>query len=145
MGFGLDLAQGDNWAGQLGLGDSTDRGDAPNSMGDNLPFVLLGPGRVPAKLVLGDGHTVVLLTTNQVVTFGYNSNGQLGLGSTTDVGSLPGQMGSALVVSDFGGDVQDVAAGDECTCVLLTPAFGSLVKCVVRGRVSVVRVRDGLD
>jgi alpha-tubulin suppressor-like RCC1 family protein len=34
-----------NTHGQLGLGMSGDRGNAPGQMGDNLPFVNLGTGR----------------------------------------------------------------------------------------------------
>jgi alpha-tubulin suppressor-like RCC1 family protein len=33
---------GGNFSGQLGLGDTQDRGDDPTEMGDNLPFVDLG-------------------------------------------------------------------------------------------------------
>ena len=36
---------GANGSGRLGIGDTDNRGDDPNEMGDNLPFVNLGTGR----------------------------------------------------------------------------------------------------
>ena len=36
---------GDNAYGQLGLGDTANRGDSAGEMGDNLPAVDLGTGR----------------------------------------------------------------------------------------------------
>ena len=43
---------GDNrlYAGQLGLGDTEDRGDGPGEMGDSLPAVSLGTGRTSAAI-----------------------------------------------------------------------------------------------
>ena len=38
---------GSNYSGQLGLGDTNNRGDAPGEMGDNLPAVDLGSNYVP--------------------------------------------------------------------------------------------------
>ena len=49
-----------NW-GQLGLGHASNRGGGDGHMGDSLPAVDLGAGRVVARLVAGDHHTCVLL------------------------------------------------------------------------------------
>ena len=39
--------------GQLGLGDTNDRGDAPGEMGGNLPAVDLGTGRTATAITAG--------------------------------------------------------------------------------------------
>ena len=44
---------GDNAFGQLGLGDTADRGDDLNEMDDNLPAVDLGTGRTAVAITSG--------------------------------------------------------------------------------------------
>ena len=61
-------------------------------MGDNLPAVDLGPGRVPANVSAGMYHTCVLLTSGEVVCWGENEFGQLGVGDTAKRGHAPGTM-----------------------------------------------------
>ena len=41
---------GGNYFGQLGLGDTNNRGDASGEMGDNLPVVDLGTGRTATAI-----------------------------------------------------------------------------------------------
>lgn len=48
---------GYNQWGELGLDDKEDRGDQPNEMGDNLPYVDLGDGAEVEAIALGDWHT----------------------------------------------------------------------------------------
>ena len=48
-------------------------------------------------IALGNYHSCVLLSNGKVVCWGFNAYGQLGIGDTTNVGILPGQMGSNLV------------------------------------------------
>lgn len=55
-------------------------------MGDNLPAVDLGTGRTAVKAVAGDDFTCVLLDNTDVVCFGANDEGQLGIGD--DVGMI---------------------------------------------------------
>ena len=116
----------------LGLGDTTPRGNANGTMGDKLPFVNLGAGRVPTAVTTGTSHTCVLFDTKRVGCWGAGISGALGLGSTSNVGSTPAEMGNALALADFGGDVVSVKAGKSLTCAVLVPAKGSVVKCVVR-------------
>ena len=46
-------ASGRNAEGQLGLGNTNDRGDQPNEMGANLPIVPLGTGRTATAISAG--------------------------------------------------------------------------------------------
>ena len=59
--------------GQLGYGDTDDRGDDSNEMGDNLPYVDVG-GTV-VQLALGQAHTCALLDNGKVKCWGYNLYG----------------------------------------------------------------------
>jgi len=87
---------GSNTSGQLGLGDTQDRGDGPGEMGATLPAVDLGPGRTALQLTAGFQHTCARLDDGSVKCWGFNNVGQLGLGDTQDRGDGPGEMGAAL-------------------------------------------------
>jgi alpha-tubulin suppressor-like RCC1 family protein len=95
---------GGNRTGQLGLGDQTNRGDKPNQMGDNLPYVDLGLGRTAKRISAGYFHTCALLDNDKVKCWGYNTQGQLGLGDPSTRGDLPGRMGDNLPYVDLGQD-----------------------------------------
>lgn len=81
---------GGNNLGQLGLGDTENRGDDANEMGGQLPMVPVGE-RVVA-MALGDGATCVIVDTGQIRCWGFNVNGQLGLGDTAARGTTPGNL-----------------------------------------------------
>jgi alpha-tubulin suppressor-like RCC1 family protein len=108
-------------SGQLGLGDTSDRGSTPGSMGDTLPFVDLGPGVVVAELALGGAHTCARFLDGRVKCWGDNAFGQLGLGDKTSRGGTSGSMGSALPFVDLGTGAKalSIAAGPHHTCVRL--------------------------
>lgn len=78
--FGVYSQQcfGKNSKGQLGQGDTDPRGDEPNQLGNNLPPVDLGPGRIPKAITAGCTHACVLTEGGEVACFGYNNYGQLG-------------------------------------------------------------------
>ena len=82
----------------------------------------LGDGVTAKQLVLGDAHACVILTTDAVKCWGSNSHGQLGIGSTTDVGSGGSSTSVCAAASvalwDASPPVQ-VSAGDSFTCALL--------------------------
>jgi E3 ubiquitin-protein ligase HERC3 len=110
-----------NYTGQLGLGDTSDRGDAPLEMGDDLPAVDLGTGRTAQALAAGYLHTCALLDDGTVKCWGRNNSGQLGLGDTGDRGQVIGEMGDDLPAVDLGTGrtAQALAAGEFHTCALL--------------------------
>jgi cysteine-rich repeat protein len=112
---------GNNNKGDLGLGDKEWRGEEPNEMGDNLPPVELPPGSTVVAITSGSKHNCALLLDGNVVCWGYNVFGQLGLGDTLDRGDEPGEMGASLPTVDLGSGKTAVAvfAGNDNTCALL--------------------------
>ncbi len=87
---------GNNEHGQLGLGDTLNRGDDANEMGDALPFVNLGTNFVPEFITAGGAHVCAISKAKEIKCWGFNSSGQLGLGDTNDRGDQPGEMGDSL-------------------------------------------------
>lgn len=108
---------GSNGNGELGLGDTSHRGDQPGEMGDWLPTVDFGPGRWAVELTAGSTHTCARLDDGSVRCWGQNLHGALGLGDTENRGERPGEMGAALPVVDLGaGGIAELAAGGHFTC-----------------------------
>jgi alpha-tubulin suppressor-like RCC1 family protein len=93
---------GHNDYGELGLGDTNNRGDQPGEMGDNLPFVDLGTGARVVAVSASGYQTCALLDSGKAKCWGLNSYGQLGLGDTENRGDQPGEMGDALPSVDVG-------------------------------------------
>jgi cysteine-rich repeat protein len=83
---------GRNNLGQLGLGDTNDRGDQPNEMGDDLPPVELGSLAAVVEVRAGREHTCVRFDDEAVKCWGDNDHGQLGLGDIEPRGDLPIEM-----------------------------------------------------
>ncbi|MFO0667496.1 MAG: hypothetical protein U0174_26330 [Polyangiaceae bacterium] len=112
---------GRNHLGQLGLGDTNNRGDNAGEMGDALPVVDLGTGRHAKDVVLGDDMTCVLLDDDTVKCFGGNAWGQLGQSKTTPIGTGAGQMGDALapIALGTGRTAKSIAGGYGQVCALL--------------------------
>lgn len=112
---------GSNLAGQLGLGDLRARGSAPEDMGDALPTVDLGEAAHVQRVAAGAYSTCALLDgMPRVKCWGYNANGQLGLGDTLSRGGSPGQMGDALPAVSLRplNTVAALAAGSETACAI---------------------------
>jgi alpha-tubulin suppressor-like RCC1 family protein len=125
---------GSNASGQLGLGDTSNRGDGSNEMGDNLTSIDLGSGRIAMAITAGDEHTCALLDNASVKCWGENDKGQLGLGNRDDRGDGIGGMGDSLPAVDLGSGktATSITTGTEYTCVLLDD---DSVKCWGRGHV----------
>ena len=119
---------GYNYNGQLGLGDRNDRGDDWNEMGDNLPAVNLGTGRKAKAISAGGSHTCAILDDNTVKCWGYNYNGQLGLGDKNTRGDDWNGMGDNLPAVNLGTGrmAKAISAGGSHTCAVLDDGF---VKC----------------
>lgn len=111
---GLVLCWGDNRRGQLGYG-RTDR------LGDDEPVTSFGFVQLPApaiKLAAGANHTCAVLQGGALMCWGANDQGQLGRGTTSDLGDDEPVAGAGAI--DFGGGLRakDVAAGSDHTCAL---------------------------
>ena len=122
---------GQNDYGQLGLGDTANRGDDANEMGANLPSVDLGAGWMVVEVAAGHSNTCALLANGEaqaVKCWGYNRHGRLGLGDKNNRGSGGGEMGDSLPAVQLGTNRSAVALkiGGLHSCVLLDDAS---VKC----------------
>jgi alpha-tubulin suppressor-like RCC1 family protein len=113
--------------GQLGLGDTTRRGDDPNEMGSSLPSVALGTNLsvysgAGSVIAAGSTHVCAVLNTRQVKCWGEGTRGRLGYGDTATRGDGPGEMGDALPVVNLGTNklAVQVSAGFDHTCARLT-------------------------
>jgi E3 ubiquitin-protein ligase HERC3 len=111
---------GANDYGQLGLGNKDRSGDQANEMGDALPAVDVGTGRTAKQVEGGDIHTCALLDNDRIKCWGYNLQGQLGIGDKVDRGGAAGQMGDALPFVDLGTNrtAKSVVAGGSISCAI---------------------------
>ncbi len=118
---GLVKCWGLNAAGQLGVGDTLDRGDGVNEMGDSLPAAVLGTGRTAQSVSAGSAHTCALLDDASVKCWGFGTSGALGYGDTTLRGDGPGEMGDALPTVDLGTgrSAVSIAVGGGHSCARL--------------------------
>lgn len=119
---------GSNFDGQLGLGDTIDRGTQPGDMGDNLPFVDLGNDLRATQISCNGLHTCVVLESGDLKCWGKNNYGQLGLGDAENRGDDSGEMGTNLPLINLGSGLtaQQVSTGHSHTCVLTT---NNRIKC----------------
>ncbi len=114
---------GRNNSGQLGQGDTNNRGDNGNEMGDFLLAINVGTGKTVSKLSGGLDFTCALLNDATVKCFGGNSHGQLGKDNSTNYGSAAGQMGDSLLIVNINGTsggtrtATDISSGYWHTCV----------------------------
>jgi alpha-tubulin suppressor-like RCC1 family protein len=108
------LCWGYNAAGQLGYGNTSNIGDneIPYSAGH---VNLVGTA---TQVVTGGDHTCALLDNGFVRCWGRNNYGQLGYGSTDNVGD--GEAVSSQGYVTLGGRATKIAAGGHHTCALLT-------------------------
>src|SRR5262249_46223014 len=93
---------GANGVGQLGQSNTTTRGDNTGELGANLVAGDLGPGFVAAGVAVGGTYSCARLGNSQVKCWGFNGDGELGLGDKTNRGGATGQLGAALPVIDLG-------------------------------------------
>ena len=69
---------GKSWEGQLGRKGFVNFGSSPDEMCDVLLPIQLGPGRTAKQIATGKDFNCVLLDTDVVKCWGYQTNGQLG-------------------------------------------------------------------
>lgn len=125
--------RGFNGYGQLGYGDTQDRGSSAQHMGDALPYVDVGTDRTVKQVVCGgnddpnyayfNGFTCAILDNDKVKCWGNNFDGRLGLGHTNNMGISAGQMGDALPYINLGNHSHaaiQLAAGTHHICALFS-------------------------
>lgn len=117
-----------NGDGELGYEDTMTRGDAPNQMGDNLPYVDLGTGHTAKAISAGGSHTCVILDNDKLKCWGYNTDGELGYENMSSTGNAPGEMGDNLPYVNLGTGrtVKIISAAGHNTCAVLD---NNKVKC----------------
>jgi hypothetical protein len=128
---------GSNESGELGLGDTRNRGITREDMASLVPVDL--PGKVES-FSLGGSHACALLEGGAVHCWG-SKGPEIGLGEAQLRGDEPGEMGSALPRISLGDNLRavHVAAGMAHTCVL----FGhAKIKCFGEGRYGVIGTAD---
>ena len=126
---------GFNGSGQLGLGDTEDRGcDMEPRCGvyEDLPAVDLGSDMPVISVATGADHSCAVFEDGQLKCWGSNARGQLGLQLQTNRGDAPDQpgheMGEELPFVGLGPGrrVLSVVAGFFFTCALTS---GGQVMC----------------
>ena len=112
---------GANENGQLGIGATDTRGDAPGELGEALPFTELGSGRRAVAIDAGYQHACALLDDGSVKCWGDGEVGALGLGDVNDRGSSSGEMGDELpsVALGTGRSALAISVAGRHTCALL--------------------------
>eukprot|EP01083_Nonionella_stella_P068137 180704_1 len=128
----------------LGTGDSEDRGDDPNDMGDSLLLIDLGSNFIPTQIATGTGWSCVISTTNTVKCFGDGTYGKLGIGNTNDIGCSSSQMGNNLLETDLGSGFMatQIMGGRYHACALST---ANAVKCFGRNTFGQLGLGDTSD
>jgi hypothetical protein len=117
---------GRNSDGQLGIDNNTRMGDDSGEMA-LIPVVNLGTGRTATAISAGYYHSCALLDNASVKCWGKNSNGQLGIDNSTNMGDDSGEMAVLPVVNlGTGRTATAISAGERHSCALLDNAS---VKC----------------
>ncbi|NVB38516.1 DUF4215 domain-containing protein [Pseudenhygromyxa sp. WMMC2535] len=112
---------GANASGQLGYGDVANIGDdeLPNAAGlVSLIPATLPPNTEVVDVELGGSHSCALLGSGDVLCWGANASGQLGLGNTNPIGD--DETPNTQLAVSLPGAVKQLALGANHTCALLT-------------------------
>ncbi len=123
---------GYNQKGQLGIGDTSNRGDNPGEMGESLPALLFGSGigDIPIKLSLGRSHSCALFANRRIKCWGDGHDAQLGVGNNWQyIANTCCEMDDNLRSVDFGAtrSAIDVRAFERHTCAILDDSNRSVV------------------
>eukprot|EP00756_Hemistasia_phaeocysticola_P007685 Hpha_TRINITY_DN14370_c0_g1::TRINITY_DN14370_c0_g1_i1::g.87143::m.87143 len=116
---GLILCWGTNGHGELGVGDDIQRGDSEGDM-ERLVPVPIPVGCTLIQLAVYLEHTCVLCAGGFVYCWGFNRDGQLGLGDRLDRGD-EGGLNMSWSPTDLGGPVAKLLPGSVAshTCALM--------------------------
>ena len=111
---------GNGLYGQLGQGNSENIGDNMEEMGDYLAAVDLGSGRTAKQVSAGEAHTCALLDNDMIKCWGKGYYGQLGQGSTENIGDQMYEMGDYLSEVDTGTFATSVQTNIRLVDAMLT-------------------------
>lgn len=111
---------GSNDQGQLGIGATANIADDPGEM----PPAITALGGAALQLSLGSAHSCALMVGGAVKCWGDGAAGQLGQGSTNDIGVAAGQMPPPDIA--LGEAAVSIHAGGSHTCALMV---SGAVKC----------------
>ncbi|MFT6631004.1 MAG: alpha-tubulin suppressor-like RCC1 family protein [Bacteriovoracaceae bacterium] len=119
---------GQNNYGQLGIGNTTQKGDGGSEMGDFLPFIDVGTGETVVSIDMSDRTTCVITSASELKCWGENGYGQLGIGSIDRIGNGPSEMGDNLIPVSLGTGKTplQVMVANNSSCALLND---NTVKC----------------
>jgi len=146
---------GENFDGQLGIGNTNSQGDQLNEMGDYLGPINLGTGaeiqecfdysptsspslssapsffsipKCSSQFSFLDSNCI-LTSSSQLKCFGANPNGQLGYGDATNRGDFANQMGNYLpfISLGTGEEIINVQSGSGAFCAQVLAGFQ--IKC----------------
>ncbi|MBP9706857.1 MAG: Ig-like domain repeat protein [Oligoflexales bacterium] len=93
---------GANTDGNLGYGDTIQRGDQSDEMGADLPNIDLGTNKRAIDLAVGNRFVCALLSGGNQVCWGYNIAGSHGNSVIEAIGDEADEMGDNLAQVDFG-------------------------------------------
>jgi alpha-tubulin suppressor-like RCC1 family protein len=110
MEDGTVYAAGYNTYGQLGL----DTGVSDTLQFNGFAQVTLPSGKTASYITCGKHNTFILMTDNTLYAVGYNINGQLGLGTNTNVDTL------TQITQLPNGKISAIVCGDSHTVLLFT-------------------------
>ena len=120
--------------GVLGRGNTDNVGDGANEMGDHLPSMDLGTG-LKVKMLAGSnngsplqGHFCAVFDDGRIKCWGYNFQGQLGIGNKNHIGDHSNEMGNRLSYTNLGSKrtVKALSLGHNFSCAILD---NNRVKC----------------
>lgn len=90
----------------------------------SLPYVQLGTGFVPTKIVANTNSTCAMSSTGSVKCWGSNADGRLGqsvapIAPNNILGDAAGEMGDNLPPINLGNPAVDITVGNRHACALL--------------------------
>lgn len=105
---------GQNAYGQLGIGSATNQ-TTPQLVSN------LGTGLTIKKLSVSGQSTCLLFTNNKIKCFGFGSMGEIGLGTSNNIGDSAAEMGDNLAFVDLGTGrtVKDLFGSSGTNCAIL--------------------------